>query len=139
MNFSDDTLADCDVGAFEFGAVAPTVVNTSISQTSEPATSLNTTPTPNGAAGTFVVTVTFTNSSTTPLRKPFFQVAELSGGNVLINADGQAGGVGATLTPDVGDDRLLSPGESVTVEFRIGLQTLNPFTFLVNVLGEPAP
>jgi hypothetical protein len=57
--------------------------------------------------------------------------------HVLINADGGARGVGATLTPDVGDDQVLSPRESVDVEFRIGLQTLQPFTFFVNVLAIP--
>jgi hypothetical protein len=43
---------------------------------------------------------------------------------------------GATLTPDVGD-RVLSPGETVTVGFVIGLQTQAPFTFFVELFGEP--
>jgi hypothetical protein len=37
----------------------------------------------------------------------------------------------------VGGDGVLSPGESVAVEFAIGLQTRQPFTFFVNVFGEP--
>jgi hypothetical protein len=79
----------------------------------------------------------FTNTSTLPIRKPFYEVVEISGGNVLINADSGPGGAGATLTLDVGSDQQLTPGESVETEFRIGLQTLNPFTFLVDVMGEP--
>jgi hypothetical protein len=70
-------------------------------------------------------------------QEPFFEVAEISEGNVLINADGGAGGIGSTLTPDVGSDKVLLPGESFTSEFRIGLATLNHFRFEVNVMGEP--
>ena len=66
----------------------------------------------------FVITATFTNTSETPLRNPFFEVTDLSGDNVLINADGGNGGVGATLSPDVGDG-VLSPDEPVTATFRI--------------------
>lgn len=134
---NSDGKADCDVGAFEFGAIPPETVNNLVSLASNPVTSLSAIPTPNGPAGTLFITATFTNMSTIPLRKPFFQVVELSGGNVLINADSGPGGVGATLTPNVGPDQLLTPGESVTTEFRIGLETLNPFTFLVDVMGEP--
>ena len=132
-----DGTAACDIGAFEFGAIPPEIVNSQVSLASKPLTSFSTIPTPNGPAGTFFITATFTNTSTIPIRKPFFQVVELSGGNVLINADLGPGGVGAILTPDVGSDRILAPRESVTAEFRIGLQTLNPFTFLVDVMGEP--
>jgi hypothetical protein len=49
----------------------------------------------------------------------------------------RAGGKGTRQTPDVGSDGVLAPGESITVEFGIGLQTRQPFTFLVNVFGEP--
>ena len=98
-----------------------------------------------GAAGNVLVyphcsarnTATFTNTSTSPIRKPFVQVVELSGGNVLINTDSGPGGVGATLTPDLGPDRILACGESITAELRTGLQTQNPFRFLVDLLGEP--
>jgi CSLREA domain-containing protein len=134
---NSDGKADCDIGAFEFGAIPPETVNNRVSQASELGTSLSTIPTPDGTAGTFFITATFTNTSNISIRKPFFQVVELSGGNVLINADSGPEGVGATLTPDVGPDRLLTPGESVIGEFRIGLQTLNPFTFFVDVMGEP--
>jgi hypothetical protein len=65
-------------------------------------------------------------------------VSEISGGNLLLNADGSSGGVGATVTPNVGD-AVLAPGEPVTVDFAIGLQTLERFTFLVDLFGEPVP
>jgi hypothetical protein len=40
------------------------------------------------------------------------------------------------LTPDAGSDGVLAPGEALTVEFRIGLQSRRPFSFLVSVFGE---
>ena len=112
---------DCDIGASEFGAIPPEIVNPLMS---EPTlmTSFSAIPTANGPAGTFFITATFTNTSTTAIRRPFFEVTELSGGNVLINASSGPGGVGATLTPDVGADQQLTPAESMSAEFRIGLQ-----------------
>ena len=58
----------------------------------------------------FHITATFTNTSDTAIGNPFFEVTELTGGNVLVNADAGPGGPGATLSPDVGDG-ILSPGE----------------------------
>jgi len=34
---------------------------------------------------------------------------------------------------------VLSPGESVVVEFAVGLQTRKPFTLFVDVFGEANP
>ena len=96
------------------------------------------TPVLRGPAGTFMITATFTNTSATPLRFPFFLVTELSGGNLVLNADEGVEGVGATRTLEVGD-RLLTPGETVVVDFRIGLHTLAPFTFFVDLFAEPLP
>jgi hypothetical protein len=63
---------------------------------------------------------------------------KLSGRNLLLNADGGAGGRGANLMPEI-DDELLVPEESVTAVFVIGLQQRRPFIFLVDLLGEPQP
>jgi hypothetical protein len=115
----------------------PEIVNNLVSLASNPATSLSTISTPEGPAGTFFITATFVNTSSISIDRPFFQVVELSRGNMLINADSGPGGVGATLTPYVGPDPSLTPGGSVTAEFRIGLQTLGPFTFFVNIRGQP--
>jgi hypothetical protein len=83
----------------------------------------------------FHVTATFTNTSTTPIGNPFFEVTELTGGNLLVNADAGPGGTGATLSPDVGDG-ILSPGESTTTTFVIALETPEAFRFYVSVRGE---
>ena len=75
----------------------------------------------------------------TAVQNPFFEVTELTGGNVLLNGDAGRGRVGATLSPDVGDG-VLSPGESMTVTFRIRLRThADPFQFFVAWGGDPVP
>jgi hypothetical protein len=129
-----DGIAACDIGAFEFFPLVNAFV------TLDPAleTTFAPTPVPGGPAGTFTITATFTNTSGTPLRLLFFGVNELTGGNLLLNADAGPGGVGATLTPEVAGD-VLTPGASVTAAFVIGLQVREPFTFLVDVFGEPGP
>jgi hypothetical protein len=125
-------------------AVVPTpLVNGMVSLSVVSTTLESSTEEPFAPAGVFQITATFTNETATPIRNPFFRVAELSGGNALVTGDGhpdliRAAGKGTRQTPDVGGDGMLSPGESVAVEFAIGLQTREPFTFFVNVFGEPA-
>jgi hypothetical protein len=55
----------------------------------------------------------------------------------LLNADGGVGGVGARLTLASTAGTPLLPGATETVEFVIGLQKQEPFTFFVNLLGDP--
>ena len=86
----------------------------------------------------FHITATFTNTSGTAIGNPFFEVTDLTGGNLLVNADAGPGGPGATLSPDVGDG-ILSPGESTTVSFVIGLATHEAFSFRVSVKGDAGP
>jgi hypothetical protein len=86
----------------------------------------------------FVIRATFTNTSAEAIGNPFFEVTELTPDNRLLNADGGPDGAGATLTPDVGDG-VLSPGESVTVDFTIDLASRNPFRFSVSLRGERVP
>ena len=102
-------------------------------------TAYDPTPVPFAAAGRFRIRATFTNKSSIPVHDPVFKVAKLSDGNLLLNADGGPGGPNAYLSPDVGQDSVLSPGESFTTEFVIGLQARKRFTFVVDVLGVPGP
>lgn len=131
----DGTTLTRDIGAIEYIPI----VNGLVLQPEELiTTSFNPDPVLNAPAGTFTITATFNNKRSSPhILNPFFKVAELSGGNLLLNADGGAGGVGATLTPDVGDGGILSPEESFAVDFVIGLQTRNCFRFFVDLLGVP--
>ena len=64
-----DGTAACDIGAFEFFPIVNDFV------TLDPAldTAFDPTPVPGGPAGTFTITATFTNTSDTPLRFPFFR------------------------------------------------------------------
>ncbi|TLD42028.1 MAG: hypothetical protein JETT_1737 [Candidatus Jettenia ecosi] len=101
-------------------------------------TSFNPTPVDGGAWGTFTITATFKNASKDNLTKLAFQVIQLTGGNLLLNADGHAGGIGSTLTvPFTGNyfDGALSPEENFKVDFIIGLASPSKFTFHVDALG----
>ncbi len=118
----------CDIGAVEF---FPNV-NKFVAQNKAPDTTFDSNPVPGGPLGTFTIATTFINISSISIKSPFFVVSELTGGNLLLNADG----AGTTLTPDVVDEVLL-PGESMTVGFVIGLQGLEKFTFIVDLLGAP--
>lgn len=134
-----DGDARCDIGAFEFGAIPAELVNDRLSLASSATSHTTASALPHSPAGVFIITAGFRNTSPTAIRKPFFEVVELSGGNVLINANNGPGGVGATLTPDVGADEVLLPGETMPVRFQIGLQTRNMFWFFVDVKGESSP
>jgi hypothetical protein len=95
-------------------------------------------------SGVFRISATLTNESSVPLRRPFFRVADLSGGNTLITSDRpldiiRLGAKGTRQTPQLGDEGVMAPGESIDVEFGIGLQTRAPFMFFVHVFGEPNP
>ena len=125
-------LPACDIGAVEFFPI----VNDLMTLAPELRTSFDAAPVPHGPAGTFTITATFTNTSNTPLRTLFFGVGQLTGGHLVLNADGGPGGVGATVTPEVAGD-VLAPGASVTGEFVIGLQDTERFRFFIDLLGEP--
>jgi hypothetical protein len=100
-----------------------------------------------------VITATYENTSDTPIRNPFFEVTEINGQNLLLNADEGPAGVGATLSPDVGDGVLSQrnvlappgpfptfPGETIQVEFVIRYRSRRvPLAFSVVFRGDPLP
>lgn len=116
----------------------PVVVNDLVTL-SPVGTVFDPTPVAGGPAGTFTIAATFKNTSSSSIDDPVFKVTQLSGGNLLLDADGAPGGPGAHLTPDVGADGILVPGESFTTRFVIGLQHRSQFTFFVDLWGEPSP
>jgi hypothetical protein len=88
--------------------------------------------------GTFSFEARLTNTSASSLSHLVVEVTELTHGNLLQNANGGPGGVGAHLTVPEQDgltDGILSPNEFVDVPFLICLTKREPFTFLVDVLG----
>ncbi len=90
---------------------------------------------PRAPAGVFTVTATWTNTSRDSFTDVFVEVVVLSGGNILLNRDSGDGGVGSRISINLDGDGVLSPGESFTQIFEIGLQQRAPFDFFVNVLG----
>ncbi len=91
-----------------------------------------------GSAGVVVLTATIRNASERELTALRFEVAVLTGGHVVLNAEGRPGGAGSQVpVPKAAlGDGVLSPGESFTQRFEIGLAARAPFSFFVNVLGE---
>jgi hypothetical protein len=103
------------------------------------ATTTNTSGCPSGFVGKFSFNARLTDKSTSPaLAELMAKVTTLTNNNLLQNADGGPGGVGATLTiPKVGSysDGILSPSEFVDVPFIICLKQFASFSFFVDVLG----
>ncbi|MBV7329306.1 ExeM/NucH family extracellular endonuclease [Chloroflexi bacterium TSY] len=96
-------------------------------------------PIPNAPAGVVTVSVAFTNIREEPLSNLFFVITKLTRGNLLLNADGGPAGEGATLSiPNsaLGDDQLLTSGESVNVDFVIGLAKSRNFRIRVDAYGS---
>jgi hypothetical protein len=99
------------------------------------------------SSGTFIISASFVNTSSDLLSGLFFRVSELTGDNVLCNATNSSGETvfcnnsgetGTILTvPLEGDysDGLLEPGESFDIDFVIGLESLNPFDFSVDLIA----
>ena len=103
-------------------------------------TSYDPTPiSPYAPAGVYTLDATFQNTSTVALSDIYFEVMILSGGNVLLNADGGPGGVGAILSVPatrLSTDGILQPGESFDVVFEVGLATPGSFDFFVDAYGQ---
>jgi len=121
----------CDIGAVEFYPIVNDLV-----AVGSLSTAFDATPVPGGPAGTFRMTAEFTNTSNQAIVNPFVEVVELTGGNLLLNADGGAGGVGARVTFSKSESTAFLPGATETFEFVIGLQKQEPFTFFVSLLGD---
>lgn len=119
----------------EFSRCQPvaTPVNNSLAAAAM-TTSYNPTPLPNAPGGVFTLRATFVNQSSGVLRGLFFKVVTLTNNNVLLNAEGVPGGVGALLSQPEG----LAPGAWVIVDFVVGLQARRAFNFFVDAYGLSA-
>ena len=121
--------ASCDIGSVE-----SQIINDALTLSGQ-RTAYDRTPVEGAPAGVFTISADFTNTSGDTLRSIFFQVVTLTNGNVLLNADGGPGGEGSGITVDLGEDGELAVGETVTVDFLIGLAVRRPFDFFVNAHG----
>jgi hypothetical protein len=96
------------------------------------ATSYDRTPRDNAPSGVYTITATFTNISANDLTNLYFNVATLTNGNLLLNADGGPAGVGAILTAP---GYVVHLGDSFQVIFLVGLQARMNFTLYVDAYG----
>lgn len=97
-------------------------------------------PQPGAPAGVYTIESTFTNYTEVIVEEVYFSVAELTGGNLLLNADGGPAGEGAIVSVPgalLGEEELLDVDESLTFTFQIGLASLNGFDFAVDANGIP--
>ncbi len=102
--------------------------------------SYNVTPQANAPAGVYTLRATFTNVTEISLEQVSFTVADLAAGNKLLDAEGGPAGVGAQLmvSPEaLGGDGVLSPNESFTLTFRVGLAQAGASGLTVDALGAP--
>jgi hypothetical protein len=83
--------------------------------------------------GTFSFTATLFNKSMNAISDTLIEVVELSNGNLLLTDVGvlEAG----ARFPVQGIVDVIGPSEPIDVLFKVCLQTLEPFKFLVNALG----
>ena len=92
-------------------------------------------------AGVFTYNVTFLNTQTNTLFDIFSLIAEITGGNTILNAQGGSptGGTGATVQTVLGDvgnsNGLLNTNETFTQNLDICLQSFNPFTLFIDEHG----
>jgi hypothetical protein len=118
-------------------ALADEVINDRLSLVDKK-TAFSPTAVSGGPAGTFTITATFKNISNDPITGILFRVATLTGGNLLLNRTGGTGGVGSTLIVSFsGDysDRVLNSGESLRLQFIIGLAARARFQFFVDAFS----
>jgi hypothetical protein len=117
---------------------ATPLVNALVSFTPIHSTFSSSSPVSGCGAGSFRFTATLTNTSSHALSHLQIEVAALTSGFSLLNADLPPGFVGSILTVPFTDDyadRVLDPGESVDVSFVICRGTKGSFDFFVNVRG----
>lgn len=136
---NSDGIGHCDRGAIEFYPEVNQYV-TFVPVVSSDPTGVDPFGCPAGTMGKFRFNGRLTGKQgAPPLSNLIVQVQMLTNGNILRNADGGPGGMGAILSVgpiDDFSDRVLTENESVRVPFSICLADFKTFRFLVNVLGE---
>jgi hypothetical protein len=131
----------CDIGAIEFRPES-VPVNALVAFEPIPSTFAFTpdaTGCPGGEVGTFRFEARLTNIRERSLSDLVIAVIELTGLNLLQNADSGPGGVGTNMTvprQEGFSDGVLRPHEFVDVPFIICLLQQEPFRFFVDVLGK---
>lgn len=125
----------------EAGATLPGAVNINDSLSLD---ALNTVYNPsdtNGGqcpAGIFTISATFTNVSSSFFVDIAFEVARISTHVSLLGMTQNVSTAYLIVLPDyLGPDRILSPGESFSQDFRLCLNERRAFVFFVDAFGVP--
>ena len=90
-------------------------------------------------AGVFTITATWQNVSDASIFNMHAEIVILTGGNSVVNADDDVGVVGSIVSVPVGAlgaDGILSPHESFTQVYEIGLAVRQRFSIFVDVFGR---
>ncbi|MDK2745150.1 MAG: CSLREA domain-containing protein [Nitrospira sp. BO4] len=132
----------CDSGAFEATSSPLLTLNNFVTFTTHPAsshTNRDTRGCPAGFVGKSRFALVVTNKpGSPPLSHLVAEVATLTKGNLVLNADGGLGGDGATVTFSPSGqytDGVLTAKEHVGLPVTLCLKTFDQFTFFVDVLG----
>ncbi|MGZ9212949.1 MAG: hypothetical protein ACXW53_13705 [Candidatus Binatia bacterium] len=100
-------------------------------------TSFNPNRVAGGSAGVFTIKAVLTKTSPAEIWAPIKAVVKtLTNGNTLLSATEGNGSAGSKQAIDAGSDDALTGNESLTVQFRIGLATLDRFSFHVDIEGD---
>ncbi len=97
---------------------------------------------PRGAQGVLTIDAKFTNGSIESIASIRFEVSQIRAGDLLLNADGGPGGLGAEIAvPDqvLGSDGKLTPNESFGQVFEVALESPGSAPFYVEVYGVIVP
>ena len=144
--FVRPSVGSCDIGAVELDGSVPPVVNSRVSFVVLPdtySTTTDTTGCPGGFVGRFFFQARLTAlAGSPPLSSLMDEVLTLTNSNLVQTADGGAAGVSSFQTlpwVEAFDDGVLAATETVDVPFVICLQSMQPFQFIVDVLGVEQP
>jgi hypothetical protein len=121
----DVTTPPCEVGPGD----VPFLITDEIVQQGPLSTSYDRKPRPGAPFGVYTINGAGVNVSDISFSEISFVATRITGGNVVLNADSEPAGVGASITLSgnaFGPGGTLSPGEVFTVTALIGLR-LNPF------------
>lgn len=131
----DDEGEGCDSVMIFVRTAAP--LNGALTQTAVKQ-SYDVTPLGDAAQGVITLDSTFSNKTTSSFVNVAFRVTTLTGDAILLNGDGGPGSVGSVLSlpaAALGVNGTLDPGESFTVQFQIGLRTLEDAQLMVSAVG----
>ena len=110
----------CDIGAYEYNSNPEKVAL--LDQLLRPLEIVNfdLTNAPQWPGGIIHLKAVYINTSQTPIHTLSFDVVDISGDSVILNAEKGSRGRGSTVRPALGHQGVVLPGGKITVELKIG-------------------